>query len=187
MTAADALVLSLNLPFVQLLERVGVGNFGTTLRALGCRSMEAADASFGLGMAIGNVHVSLVELVGAYGCLARGGVHLPPCALQCEVEEQKGRTGARIVSEAACRLVTEILSGEERSAAALGHVADVRTSRFAWKTGTSAAYRDAWTVAWNPEYVVGVWCGHKEGGFGDASIVGAQAAAPFAWELARSL
>lgn len=186
-TAADALVLSLNLPFVQLLERVGVGNFGTTLRALGCRSMEAADASFGLGMAIGNVHVSLVELVGAYGCLARGGVHLPPCALQCEVEEQKGRTGARIFSEGACRLVSEILSGEERSAAALGHVADVRTSRFAWKTGTSAAYRDAWTVAWNPEYVVGVWCGHKEGGFGDASIVGAQAAAPFAWELARSL
>ncbi len=186
-TAADALVLSLNLPFVQLLERVGVGRFGTTLRALGCQNMAAADASFGLGMAIGNVHVSLVELVGAYACLARGGVYLPPCALRREVAEQAGRPGARIFSEGACRLVSEILSGEERSAAALGHVADVQTSRFAWKTGTSAAYRDAWTVLWNPEYVVGVWCGHKEGGFGDVSVVGAQAAAPFAWELARSL
>lgn len=186
-TAADALVLSLNLPFVQLLERVGVGRFGTTLRALGCQNMAAADASFGLGMAIGNVHVSLVELVGAYACLARGGVYLPPCALRREVTEQAGRPGARIFSEGACRLVSEILSGEERSAAALGHVADVQTSRFAWKTGTSAAYRDAWTVLWNPEYVVGVWCGHKEGGFGDVSVVGAQAAAPFAWELARSL
>jgi len=42
-------------------------------------------------------------------------------------------------------------------------------------------------VMWNPEYVVGVWCGHKEGGFGDTTVVGALAAAPFAWELARGL
>ena len=27
-------------------------------------------------------------------------------------------------------------------------------------------------MAWNPEYVVGVWCGHVTGGFGDTSLVG---------------
>ena len=59
--------------------------------------------------------------------------------------------------------------------------------KFAWKTGTSAAYRDAWTVAWNPQYVVGVWCGHKFGGFGDKTLVGAKAAAPVAWRIARAL
>lgn len=184
-SAADALVLSLNLPFVQLLGRVGVARFGATLRALGFGNMAAADASFGLGMAIGNVPVSLVELAGAYACLARGGVGRPVCALACEVEE--ARPSERIFSEGAARLVGEILSGEARSASALGHVADVRTSRFAWKTGTSAAHRDAWTVLWNPDYVVGVWCGHKTGGFGDVSVVGAQAAAPHAWALARAL
>jgi len=66
-------------------------------------------------------------------------------------------------------------------------VADVVTSRFAWKTGTSSAYRDAWTVAWNPEYAIGVWCGHKRGGFGDKSLVGAKAAAPVGWKIARLL
>ena len=50
-----------------------------------------------------------------------------------------------------------------------------------------AAYRDAWTVAWNPQYVVGVWCGHKFGGFGDKTLVGAKAAAPVAWRIARAL
>lgn len=186
-SVSDALVLSLNLPFVQMLQRVGVSNFGTKLRSLGCRNMNASDESFGLGMAIGNVHVSLLELVGAYGCIARGGVMRDPCALALEVERQKDAEGARLFSRGACWLVSDILSGEERSAAALGHVADVKTSRFAWKTGTSAAFRDAWTVAWNPEYVIGVWCGHKSGGFGDSSVVGMLAAAPYAWELARAL
>ena len=186
-STADALVLSLNLPFVQLLQRVGVANFGTTLRSLGLRNMNDSDESFGLGMAIGNVHVSLLELVCAYGCVARGGLARECSALQVEESRQRATAGTRLFTEGACWLVSDILSGEERSAAALGHSADVRTSRFAWKTGTSAAYRDAWTVAWNPEYVIGVWCGHKSGKFGDASVVGALAAAPHAWELARSL
>ena len=179
---SDALVLSLNLPFVQLLQRVGVPRFGTLLRSLGCLNLKSDDASFGLGLAIGNAEVSLLELVGAYGCLARGGTWLEPTPFKASQEK-----GMRIFSEGACWLVSDILSGEQRTSAALGHVADVRTSRFAWKTGTSSAYRDAWTVAWNPEYVVGVWCGHKEGGFGDTTVVGALAAAPFAWELARGL
>ena len=93
----------------------------------------------------------------------------------------------RLFSEGACHLVSDMLSGEERSGAAFGHVADVARSRFAWKTGTSAGSRDAWTVAWNPEYVVGVWCGHLYGGFGDKTLVGVKAAAPVAWKIARGL
>jgi penicillin-binding protein 1C len=165
-TVRDALVLSLNLPFVQLLERVGVDRFGSLLRSLGFAHMSGQDSSFGLGMAIGNVEVSLLELVRAYASVARMGPALSP---------------------GACYLVSDILSGAERSGAALGHIADVAASRFAWKTGTSAAYRDAWTVAWNPEYVVGVWCGHMSGGFGDRTLVGAKAAAPVCWTIARAL
>ena len=182
---SDALVLSLNLPFVQLLQRFGVPRFGSVLRALGCRHLGGADEKFGLGLAIGNAEVTLVELVGAYGCLARGGTWLEPCALVREVGAQKGATPPRVFSPGACWLVSDILSGDARSLRALGHAADVKVPRFAWKTGTSSAYRDAWTVVWNPEYVVGFWCGHKEGGFGDTSVVGAVAAAPYAWELMR--
>jgi len=166
-TVRDALVLSLNIPFVQLLRQVGVTSFADTLRALGFRQLNAPDESFGLGLAIGNAEVTLVELVGAYATLARGG--------------------RDIFSPAASYLVSDMLSGDERSAAAFGHVADVKCVRFAWKTGTSSAYRDAWTVLWNPEYVVGVWCGHKQGGFGDTKLVGAKAAAPVAWGIARQL
>lgn len=179
----DALVLSLNIPFVQLLSRVGVSDFGTALRALGFRHLDAGDASYGLGMALGNVEVSLVELAAAYATLARGGVYRPPTATPGAAAD----AGVRVFSEGASFLVSEMLGGDARSLPALGHVADVETARFAWKTGTSAAFRDAWTVAWNPQYVVGVWCGHKSGGFGDRTLVGLRASAPPCWQIARAL
>ena len=171
-TVRDALIQSLNIPFVRLLNRLGVESFGQQLRTLGFRNLGTSDEAYGLGMAIGNVEVTLMELVSAYAVLARYGTT---------------SDGTRVFAPGTAYLVSDMLSGNERSAAALGHVADVAASRFAWKTGTSSAYRDAWTVLWNPDYVVGVWCGHKRGGFGDRTVVGAKAAAPVAWGVARQL
>lgn len=162
----DSLILSLNIPFVKMLNAVGVDRFVNTLNGLGFGSATMSEEG-GLGLAIGNGEVTLLELVGAYAKIARGG--------------------DGVISPRAAYEVSEMLSGPERSSAALGHVADTVLPRFAWKTGTSSAYRDAWTVMWNPEYVIGVWCGHKSGGFGDKSLVGALAAAPAAWKIARAL
>ena len=170
----DSLVLSLNVPFVRLCRKVGVERFGTLLGELGFAAMGNDYASYGLGLSIGGADVTLVELVGAYRRLSLAALGAG------------GLEGAAVSPEAAY-LVSQALSGTERGAAALGHVADVALPRFAWKTGTSSAYRDAWTVLWNPEYVVGVWCGRMSGGFGDSKIVGARAAAPLAWKVARRL
>ena len=185
-TVRDALVMSLNIPFVRLLQRVGVPEFATTLRSLGFAHLDAGDETYGLGLAVGNAEVSLLELTSAYAALARGGVWLPPSPVAGPASAAAD-PGVRVFTEAASYLVSEALSGDERSLAAFGHVADVETSRFAWKTGTSSAYRDAWTVAWNPEFAVGVWCGHKSGGFGDQALVGAKASAPLCRKIARAL
>lgn len=168
----ESLILSLNLPFVELVERVGVERFGTKLRELGLRHVKSPFDQYGLGIAIGNCEVTLVELASAYHRLAAA------------ISSPERR---HALSPVSAYLVSDMLSGGERAGAALGHIADVALPRFAWKTGTSSAYRDAWTILWNPDYVVGVWCGHKYGGFGDTSLVGAKAAAPLAWRLARAL
>ena len=175
----DSLVLSLNLPFVGLLEKIGVERFGDVLRSFGFAGISGDDSERGLGMAIGNANVTLVELTRAYATLAAiaasGGRTSPSAAEPSPISPQ------------AAYLVSEALSGPQRSSAALGHVADVDAPRFAWKTGTSAANRDAWTVVWNPRWAVGVWCGHVSGRFGDGRIVGAKAAAPVAWRIARAI
>jgi len=159
-TLHDALLLSLNVPFVRLLEKTGGKSFEAYLRSLGFALPRAQGREPGLGMIIGNVDVSLTELVLAYREIA---------AAQ--------HTGTAI-SPAAAWLVSDILSSG-------GHGSV--SPRFAWKTGTSSAFRDAWTVAWNPEYVIGVWCGRLSGNFGDVSLTGSKAAAPAALAVARAL
>lgn len=169
---SDSLVLSLNIPFVNLLSRTGTGRFADLLRASGFSHIPDDVSSLGLGLAIGNAETTLVELACAYALFARAAAGDAP--------------GAPFSREAAF-VVSEMLSGPQRSAAALGHSAAAEIPRFAWKTGTSSAYRDAWCVLWNPEWAVAVWRGRLSGGFGDTSVTGAKAAAPCAWRIARAL
>ena len=171
-TLREALVLSLNIPFVAILEKAGVSNFIGVLEKSGFAGVKADDAdTLGLGLAIGNAGVSLLELARAYAVIARGGTAVD---------------GERVFSEESAYLVSDMLSGEERSLEALGHAADAKLPRFAWKTGTSSGYRDAWTVAWNPKYAIGVWAGRVDGGFCGTSNTGAAIAAPAAWKIARA-
>jgi len=189
-SARDALILSLNLPAIEVEERVGQPLFYATLRQLGLDALNRPAAHYGLGLVLGNGSVRLTELAGAYACLARGGVWQPLRAL--EEKQGGGRSDSsdgakRIFSEGACWLTADMLGGGERSQDAVGHVAEVGLPRFAWKTGTSSGFRDAWTVAWNPEYVVAVWCGFKTGQKGPDSLIGKKVAAPVAWSLVRQL
>jgi penicillin-binding protein 1C len=202
-TARDALVLSLNLPAIDIVNRTGVRAFVDKLHEIGFATVDSDYSKLGLGIVLGSVSVRLVDLAAAYAALARGGVHLPatavagrwtppevwkPRSLEAWMSDsQTSKPPCQAFSEGAAWMVTDMLSGEERSLSALGHVADVRLPRFAWKTGTSAGFRDAWTVAWNPEYVIAVWCGDKHGRVKDETRTGLNAAAPVAWQVIRAL
>ncbi len=183
-TARDALILSLNLPAIDIVNRMGVNPFADKLREIGFSTVDSDYSKLGLGIVLGSVSVRLVYLAAAYASLSRCWQYLPATAMrnaECKMQN------ARVFSEGASWMVTDMLSGEERSLSALGHVADVKLPRFAWKTGTSAGFRDAWTVAWNPEYVVAVWCGNKHGHVKDFRRTGLNAAAPVAWQVIRAL
>lgn len=178
----DALVLSLNLPAIEVERRAGQERFWSTLRALGLGTIDQPAAHYGLGLVLGNAEVRLLDLANAYACLARGGTWLPARF----VESARVPVPKAVFSPEACWLVSDMLSGEERAMDTTGHAADVRLPPMAWKTGTSAGLRDAWTVAWNPDYVIGVWAGNPDGS-ASAELVGRQIATPIAWDLFRRL
>jgi penicillin-binding protein 1C len=99
----------------------------------------------------------------------------------------RSREAARpVFSPEAAWLIADILGGSERAMAVCGHAADARLPRIAFKTGTSAGHRDAWAIAYNPEYVVGIWLGNPDG-TPAAGLVGIEAAAPVAYEVFRGL
>ncbi|MEI6563313.1 MAG: penicillin-binding protein 1C [bacterium] len=181
-SARAALVMSLNIPALTLVEQEGVTGFLALLHRLGLGTLTKRAADYGLGLALGNGAVRLIDLANAYAGFARGGEWRP-----YRLCEGSGRSvSSRVFSPEAAWLVAEMLSGDERAGDTTGHHADVRLPRVAWKTGTSAGFRDAWVVAFNPEYVVGVWLGNPDGR-GSPALVGAKAAVPVMWDIVRGL
>lgn len=77
-SATEALRLSLNVPAVMLLDRVGVEPLCAFLRKAGFATLNRPAAEYGLGLTIGDCEVSLESLAGAYLMLARLGEYQPP-------------------------------------------------------------------------------------------------------------
>jgi penicillin-binding protein 1C len=183
-SARDALILSLNLPAIEVEEMTGLVRFYSTLHQLGFNTLNKPAEHYGLGLVLGTGSVRLIDLANAYACMARGGVWMEctPRAIPFPVPQRQ-----RVFSEGASWMISDILSGGERSKDAIGHMADAKLPQFAWKTGTSSGFRDAWTVAWNPEYVIAVWFGNKSGQRGPDARIGKKIAAPVAFEIVRTL
>lgn len=181
-TVRDALIESLNIPAIEAVQKIGLDAFAQHLRMLGLRGLDKPASHYGVSLVLGTAECSLLDLINAYACLAREGEWLPYRLLESETATPP----ARIFSRAASWFISECLGGDERSLSFSGHSADVYQPRVAWKTGTSNGYRDAWTIGYNPDYVIGVWLGNASGEGSDA-LVGAEIAAPLVARLFRRL
>ena len=182
LSARDALILSLNLPALEIEHQVGQPVFYRTLRQLGLETITKPAAHYGMGLVLGNAEVRLLDLANAYACLARGGEWRPARVF----EDAPVTAGRRVFSPEACWLIADALGGQERALDATGHAADVRLPPLAWKTGTSSGFHDAWTIAFNSEVVIGVWAGNPDGAGSDL-LVGKKIAAPVVWEIFRRI
>lgn len=160
-SVAEALGNSLNIPAVKALQFVGAEPFLDTLRRLGIRGLDRHPRFYGDGLALGNGELSLYELVQAYTVLAREG-RMRPLTL---LEQPRGATRDTVVfSAASVRATNAVLSDPAARLLEFGDGGLLRfPARTAVKTGTSSDYRDAWTLAYNGRYVVGVWIGNLSG------------------------
>ena len=181
-TARRALVDSLNIPALSIVNKLGLDEYVAELRSVGLTSLNQPAIHYGLSVVLGTGEVKLLNLVNAYACLARQGKYMPYKLLA----EDNNAGKEQIFSAGAAWMISDILSGNERAMALLGYSADVTLPRIAWKTGTSSGSRDAWTIGYNPEYVVGVWIGNPDGSAGE-EITGIEDAAPVVMEIFRRI
>jgi penicillin-binding protein 1C len=166
---SEALVQSLNVPAVEVLERLGPDRFVALLRRGGLKLDFPRGAAPNLSVILGGAGTTLEGLVGAYAALARDGLAgAPRLLLDAPVEER------RMMSQGAAFIVRGILgAGGPGGSAVPG-----RTYRgFAWKTGTSFGFRDAWAVGVSNRYTIGVWVGRPDG-TPNPGYFGANVAAP---------
>ena len=174
MTAREALQLSLNIPAVALLDRVGPARFAGLFMQVGLplHLPDAAQAP-GLPIVLGGVGTSLEDLVTLYAGLAEGGLVRPLRFMQ----EAKLQPGQRMVSAVAAWYLTRILSDTPPPPSWLAGVNRAHAPLIAYKTGTSYGFRDAWAIGYTADYTVGVWVGRPDGSF-SAGRMGRDAAAP---------
>lgn len=180
-TTEFALINSLNIPAVKLLEQVGLNNFTNFLEGCGFNQIQKQKRQLGLSMILGGCGTNLQELTRLFTAFARKGKLFPLHFLS----EEEVNEGEQILSEASSYLAANILSGTNRNDGAdLSQFS--KLPKFAWKTGTSYGKRDAWAIGFNPNYTIGVWMGNFNG-VGSPNLSGAEVAVPLLFDLFNAI
>jgi len=159
-TIRSALGNSLNLSAVKTLNSVGVAEFHAFLKLLDLADDRMPSAEhYGLGLAIGNVEVSLYSLVQAYAALARNGLYRPLSAFTGE-----DTPATRVLASEVAYVISHILADPSARLLTFGNPGYFDSPvRVAVKTGTSSRYRDGWVIGYTPRHVIGVWVGNFNG------------------------
>lgn len=178
-SATDALVKSRNVPAIGLSARLAQPSFYQFLRGAGISKL-ASERHYGLALALGGGEVTMEETAMLYAMLANRGVLRP---LRYSPEDPSP-VGTRLLSEEASFMTLQMLlqnpRPDESAVEPVGHLP------VAWKTGTSWAFRDAWSAGAFGPYVLVVWVGNFDGSSNPA-FVGIQTAAPLFFRIVDAL
>jgi penicillin-binding protein 1C len=168
----QALQLSLNVPAVRLLDAVGPARLMMRFRRSEVRPVLPPNETPGLAIGLGGVGITLKDLVQLYAGLANRG---RPMQLGDGIQDKPGSIeGEPLLEPVAAWNVGDILSGVMPP---LGS----GQRGIAYKTGTSYGYRDAWSVGFDGNYVLGVWVGRPDNG-AVPGLTGFGSAAPILFE-----
>jgi penicillin-binding protein 1A len=168
-----ALIHSMNVPSVKVLDQIGLKYAIQYARTLGITTTLPEDLSIGLG----SWSTSLEEIMRAYAIFPRlgkpvvlnyikkvvdeNGKVLEEMPAEAEAKdalaENPGAIAGQVISPQTAYVMTDMLKGVVREGT--GHPASVIGVPMAGKTGTSNDQKDAWFVGYTPYVMAGVWVG----------------------------
>ncbi len=177
-SARDALIRSRNIPAVALYSQLDspTGNgLYHLLTDAGITRMRG-EKVYGYALPLGGSELTMEELVGLYGTLANGGEHSP---VRYFARDPKVKPEPRksLMSPEAAYIVYDMLTANPRPDQTYRDAWIRDPLPVAWKTGTSHAFRDAWSIGLFGPYVLAVWVGNFDGS-SNPNLVGRDIAAP---------
>ncbi len=158
-TARDALRMSLNIPAVMALDRVGPLAFTLALQNAGARLTFPTQDAPSLPVALGGLGISLSDTAMLYAGIAEGGTAR---SLRF-VSGAPDAPSHRLFGAAAAWYLRDILDGVALPDGWAMGQGLLRNRTVGFKTGTSYGYRDAWSVGFSNDYTVAVWVGRADG------------------------
>ncbi len=175
-TIREALVSSINVPFVRIARWCGFDDVAATLRRAGLDVPEEPPPSFVLG----SLGTSPAELAGAFTAFATQGVALRPRPVLSIFRPAGARIAAfspggdRVAEPAAAFMVRDLLRDVVRRGTGRAAAID---GLDAWgKTGSSSDWRDAWFAGGAGGVVAALWVGMDDGS--PLGLPASRAAAP---------
>ena len=169
MTMREALAQSINVPSVKVLYLAGISDTLRLAKSMGITTLGNSN-QYGLTLVLGGGEVTPLDITSAYGVFANNGVRLDPIAvIKVEnpdgsvVEDNSRRQGTQVLPKEIAEKINDILS-DPVARAPLGenHYLSFPGRDVAVKTGTTNDYRDAWTIGYTPNLVMGIWVGNND-------------------------
>lgn len=178
-----ALANSLNIPALEVMQKVGIPNTVDFARKLGITTLKDPSKSpYGISLVLGAAEVPLLELTTAYGVFANNGNLIEPTTI-LSIKDKYNNTSytytpkaEQVLDPRVAFLISSILSDTSARAESFGNALTISRPA-AVKTGTTNDYRDALTVGYTPSLVIGVWVGNNDNTPMD-SVAGSLGAAP---------
>ena len=188
MSLRRAMARSINSCAAKLTDEVGPDSVAYYAHQMGIKSPLSPVASIGLG----SNDVTLLELIGAYGCFLNEGIHTEPM-LVVEIQDRNGNVihtfepeRRQAIRKESAQLMRYMLEGglEEQGGTSqnlwsfkdLFNGKNRYKSRFAGKTGTTSNHSDGWYMGLTSNLVTGTWVGgddrsihFKSGAYGEGS------------------
>lgn len=169
MTLRNALAQSINIPALKVLYLAGLSDTLRLAKSMGISTLGDPN-QYGLTLVLGGGEVTPLDMTNAYGAFANNGLHYDEQSI-LKIEDAQGNiiedntqaAGVQVMQPSVAQEISDMLSdsvaraplGENDLFSFPGH--DV-----AVKTGTTNNYRDAWTVGYTPDIVIGGWAGNND-------------------------
>ena len=178
--AQDALTRSRNIPAVSVASRLTQPNLYQYLQMNQISRLDSED-HYGLALVLGGGEVTPEELARMYAVLANAGQSRALAYTQAQSRASQAAAAQVLLSPAAAFITLDMLRQTPRP-----DTGGPAQPPIAWKTGTSWAFRDAWTAGVFGRHVLVVWVGDF-GGASNPAYVGIEAAAPLFLRIVDAL
>lgn len=190
-----ALQMSLNIPFVNLLNTFDYTRFYDELAHLGLKFPYESD-HYGLTMILGGAETTLWDLTSLYAGAARtlnlyndeGILSVDTYHLNSYIKEERNYRNSEYSYISPGSIFTMFSTMTKLTRPNTVGNWEVFNSSYpiAWKTGTSTGFKDAWALGLTKEYLVGIWTGNADGE-GRAELVGVKTSAPILFDVFKVL
>ncbi|MEP6850896.1 MAG: PBP1A family penicillin-binding protein, partial [Acidobacteriota bacterium] len=156
-----ALMKSLNISAVHIMEQVGIQPAAQMVRRFGITNPMAPS----LPSVLGASEAALIEMVSAYSSFPNKGVRMTPHLIRKvfsrdgTVLEEADNSSSKVTSEYVALTMVQMMRGVTSGGGTASN-ASAGGLPVAGKTGTVNDHTDVWFIGYTPTYATGVWMGN---------------------------